>query len=597
MTEDALTNTPATVSDGSASAAPQEPVEAENPEQGSEAPDELILSPAEMLANFDGAGVLLNQRGKIIATNEDGKSLATAFSRAGDPRIRGLVAEAIGGGRTVNEKIEVSDGEGGTTALEAMFLPLNTGETGRFVVVLAREFTVERNFMNALLTSRQLFKDLVTCSADFAWETDHKGNFKFVSEGGVLGYSAHELNGRPPRNLIHKKNPPDAPFPFDSNVPLEDAEVWLRHADGSSACLVISSVPVHSEEGQWLGARGVARDVTETRERDLALERERNRIELLNTIVDAIRNEIEPARILGTAAEATAAVVGARNCWVLRGDIQRGFQTQAEFGGSFGVSQPSATDVVADVLINGDPRGVVERSVGLQQVLTAASRYRGEVNGAIAVARGGDQADWSDEAKALLAGVADRIGLAIEQIAAHEQLEKLSRTDELTGLFNRRAFYEELEGRLAHQKRTGRTGALIYVDLDNFKLVNDVHGHLQGDEVLRILSDILESGSRIGDLTARFGGDEFAMWTEDTDQDGALTKARILLADSQRLLELSGDDEHPLGISVGIAISDPGSDEAMDGLIGRADAAMYEVKNTGKGGFAAALQGGEFLRG
>ena len=576
---------------------PDNPLTSVTAVESGEAPDRLSLSPTEMLANFDGAGVLLDQRGKIIAANQDGQSLATVFSRAGDPRIRGLVAEAIGGGRTVNEKIEVPTGDGGSTALEAMFLPLNTGDTGRYVVVLAREFTVERNFMNALLTSRQLFKDLVTCSADFAWETDQNANFKFVSERGVLGYSAHELNGRPPRNLLDGKNLPDAPFPFDSNVPLEDTEVWLRHADGSSACLVVSSVPVHSEDGEWLGARGVARDVTETRERDLALERERNRIELLNTIVDAIRNEIDPSRMLGTAAEATAAMVGARNCWVLRGDIRRGFMTAAEFGGTFGVSQPSATDAVAEVLVHGDPRGVVERSVGLQQVLTAASRYRGEVNGAIAVARGGDQAGWSEEAKALLAGVADRIGLAIEQIAAHEQLERLSRTDELTGLFNRRAFHEELEGRLAHHRRTGRPGALIYVDLDNFKLVNDVHGHQQGDEVLRLLSDILEGGSRIGDLTARMGGDEFAIWTEDTDEEGASTKARLLLAESESLKPHSGDEDHPLGISIGIAVSSPTTDETMDGLIGRADAAMYEVKHSGKGGFAASLPGGEIVRG
>jgi len=571
--------------------------DAEDVGRDGDAPDFLTLSPAEMLSSFGGAGVLLDQRGKIVATNEQGRTLATAFSRAGDPRIRGLVAEAIGGGRTVSEKIEVSDGEGGTTALEEMFLPLSTGEAGRFVVVLAREFTVERNFMNALLTSRQLFKDLVACSADFAWETDQGGNFKFVSEGGVLGYSAHELNGRSPRHLIHANNSPDAPFPFDSNVPLEDVEIWLRHADGSSACLVISSVPVHSEDGDWLGARGVARDVTDTRERDLALERERNRVELLNTIVDAIRNEIEPSRMLGTAAEATAAVVGARNCWVLRGDVRRGFTTAAEFGGAFGVSQPSATDAVVEVLVHGDPRGVVERNVGLEQVLTAASRYRGEVNGAIAVARGGDQAEWSDEAKALLAGVADRIGLAIEQIAAHEQLEKLSRTDELTGLFNRRAFYEELEGRLAHHRRTKRPGALIYVDLDNIKIVNDIHGHQEGDEVLCMLSNILEGGSRIGDLTARMGGDEFAIWTEDTDEEGAATKARILLADSEQLKSHSGDDDHPLGISIGVAVSNPAVEETMDDLIGRADAAMYEVKHSGKGGFAASIPGGKMVRG
>ncbi len=559
-------------------------------------PDRLEVSPEEMLARFKGAAVLLDRRGRVTASNAEGQEMAGIFGRGGEPRVRGLVASAIAEGRAVSDKIEVPNDEG-SSALEVMFMPLDSGEGERFVMVLSREFTVERNFMNALLTSRQLFKDLVSCSADFAWETDQKGNFKFVSEQGVLGYSAHELNGRPPRKLVHPNNDESKQFPFDSHTPLVDAEVWLRHADGSPACLVISCVPVHTEEGEWLGARGVARDVTETRERDLALDRERNRIELLNTIVDSIRNEIEPVRMLETAAEATAAVVGARCCWIMRGDVHRGFLCAAEFGGAFGFSPHDATESVSDVLLKGDPRGVIESTVGLYQVLMAASRYRGEINGAIAVARGGDQAEWGDEAKALLAGVADRIGIAIEQIAAHEQLERLSRTDELTGLFNRRAFYEELEGRMAHHRRTGRPGALIYVDLDNFKLVNDVHGHHKGDEVLCILSEILVGSSRIGDITARLGGDEFAIWTEDTDDEGAMTKARLLLRDADRLKPHSGAEDKPLGLSIGIAVMSPQDEEDMNGLVSRADEAMYAVKKAGKGGYAAALIGGGIERG
>ena len=578
--------------DGAAAASPEAAVET----VGDGLPDRLEVSPEEVLARFKGAAVLLDRRGRVTASNEEGRELAGIFGRDGEPRVRGLVAAAIAEGRAVSDKVEVPNDEG-NSALEVMFMPLDSGGGERFVMVLSREFTVERNFMNALLTSRQLFKDLVSCSADFAWETDRSGNFKFVSEQGVLGYSAHELNGRPPRKLVHPNNDESKPFPFDCHTPLVDAEVWLRHADGSPACLVISSVPVHSEDGDWLGARGVARDVTETRERDLELDRERNRVELLNTIVDSIRNEIEPVRMLETAAEATAAVVGARSCWIMRGDVHQGFMCAAEYGGAFGFSPHDATESVSDVLLKGDPRGVIESSVGLYQVLMAASRYRGEVNGAIAVARGGDQAEWSDEAKALLAGVADRIGIAIEQIVAHEQLERLSRTDELTGLFNRRAFYEELEGRMAHHRRTGRPGALIYVDLDNFKLVNDVHGHHEGDEVLRILSEILVSGSRIGDITARLGGDEFAIWTEDTDDEGAMTKARLLLHDADRLKSHSGAEDKPLGLSIGIAVMSPSDDEDMNGLVSRADEAMYAVKKAGKGGYAAALIGGEIERG
>jgi len=106
---------------------------------------------------------------------------------------------------------------------------------------------------------------------------------------------------------------------------------------------------------------------------------------------------------------------------------------------------------------------------------------------------------------ALLAGVAARVGIAVEQISIHEKLERLSRIDELTGLFNRRAFYDDMGDRLAHHRRTGRSGALVYVDLDNFKMVNDVKGHSAGDEVLILLSDILKGGSRIKSFRKLFG--------------------------------------------------------------------------------------------
>jgi diguanylate cyclase (GGDEF)-like protein/PAS domain S-box-containing protein len=564
--------------------------------EGADLPDALFLSPEKLLLGFEGPAVLLDRRGKLLAQNEKGQALAILFSTGGDPGIRGLLAGVIGGDKAVSEKLDLPEVSGGGS-IEVSFVPLKDDAGASFVAVLSRETTMERNFINALLTSRQLFKDLVSCSADFAWETDKNGNFKFVSEKGVLGYTAHKLNGNPPRNLIHHRHDKSLPFPFDSEVPLEDAEVWLRHADGTAACLLISSVPVHSETGEWLGARGVARDMTDTRERDQALERERNRNELLNTIVDAIRNEVEPGRMLGTAAEAIAAAVGARHCWVMRGDTQQGFMNAAEYGGTSAPIPKEASDSVSEVMLHGDPRGVVERQVGMHLILTAACRYRGEVNGAIAIARGADQADWTEDAKALLAGVAARVGIAMEQITIHEKLERLSRVDELTGLYNRRAFYEDLEGRLAHHRRTGRSGALVYVDLDNFKMVNDIHGHSAGDDVLMLLSDILKGGSRIGDLTARLGGDEFALWTEDTDEEGAMTKARLLMADAEQLKSHSGDEEHPLGISVGIAVSDPASAESMNDMIARADGAMYDVKHSGKGGYAVMLPGGNIVRG
>ena len=156
----------------------------------------------------------------------------------------------------------------------------------------------------------------------------------------------------------------------------------------------------------------------------------------------------------------------------------------------------------------------------------------------------------------------------------------------MTGLLNRRAFCEEdLPRRVARLERNRNTAALFFVDMDNFKRVNDVHGHQAGDDALLYLRDLLMEMSRPGDVIARLGGDEFAMWLDGISREVSEKRAARLIKASQALRKFSGDDDHPLGISVGVAIYDPEDNESLDSLMIRADAAMYEVKNAGKGGY------------
>ena len=162
-----------------------------------------------------------------------------------------------------------------------------------------------------------------------------------------------------------------------------------------------------------------------------------------------------------------------------------------------------------------------------------AARFRQERQGIIVLWKPDDRGAFDDGDRALLADVADYLGVALAQIASLEQIVTLSRTDPLTTLLNDGAFLDELEARLRRlgdgreSERGG--GALLFIDLDNFKRVNDELGHAAGDRALCSVAEALRRHARLSDLVARLGGDEFVMWIDRIGRAAALKRARSLL--------------------------------------------------------------------
>lgn len=152
----------------------------------------------------------------------------------------------------------------------------------------------------------------------------------------------------------------------------------------------------------------------------------------------------------------------------------------------------------------------------------------------------------------------------------------------MTGLYNRRAFFKELERRLQRLTRDGGPGALIYLDLDNFKAINQHKGHRAGDLVLLRLRDVLVSASRPTDVVARLGSDEFAVWLEGADIDVAKERAEQLVTAAQYLAAESPNPSVPLCLSLGVAVHRAGAGDTLEELVARADAARQGAKHTGK---------------
>ncbi len=166
--------------------------------------------------------------------------------------------------------------------------------------------------------------------------------------------------------------------------------------------------------------------------------------------------------------------------------------------------------------------------------------------------------------------------------AFHQTLLEQGSKDGLTGLSNRRAIMSELGSRFQVAQRYSRPFSVILCDLDNFKKVNDTHGHPAGDAVLRIFAEITAQTFREPDLVGRIGGEEFLVLLPETDVDGALVGAeRLRRALEATPVDIGGDTLLRVTCSLGVAARKD-DDPEPGALVGRADAALYKAKAAGR---------------
>lgn len=531
------------------------------------------------LADWPGPAAVLRADGAVSIANRAAVALAGPLGLDGTGRLEPGIAAAIRAGHPTAVTVELPDGAGARYVFN--ILPLVAGHSA---LVLGRDTALESAFRDALTESRQRYKDLVEICGDFCWETGPEGFFVFVSPRGALGYSADALVGRAPDSLADALSAADVARAFATRAGIDGIDVWVRRADGNPACLEVSALPVLDADGAWHGARGVCRDVTAEREREAELGRAHTRERLIAHIMRTIRDEMETGRLFETAASSVMQALGADGCRLYGVDCEGAFALAAEAGRD----APDDTAAAGCLTRARGDDGDIVAAHGGRNLLCIATSFHHAVNGALLLWRGEGGEDWTADDRALIADVAIQIGVAAEQARARLELENLSRTDGLTGLLNRRAFTDELGDRLTRAASGETAGALFYVDLDNFKPVNDTHGHQKGDEALRETARMLREKSRPGDLVARLGGDEFAMWFDRTDEDAAAARAAELLGAASGLAQFSGAPERPLGISVGVAVWRPAAGETLETLTQRADGAMYRIKKQGKNGYVIA---------
>jgi len=188
----------------------------------------------------------------------------------------------------------------------------------------------------------------------------------------------------------------------------------------------------------------------------------------------------------------------------------------------------------------------------------------------------------------LLGLLADQAAVAISNASLHQMVLEQSKSDIVTGLPNRRALDERLEEEVHYAEKTNSQFAVIMMDLDGFKAVNDTHGHGFGDEVLRSAFNYLAGGMRSSDFLARYGGDELTLILHQADLDIARIVAnKILSMMKEYCFVHPGGERISLGVSGGIAVYPVHSRDGID-LMRAADTALYYAKKHKRGTFIVA---------
>ena len=165
---------------------------------------------------------------------------------------------------------------------------------------------------------------------------------------------------------------------------------------------------------------------------------------------------------------------------------------------------------------------------------------------------------------------------------AREFFEEVSIRDELTKLFNRRYFYDRLKEEFSRSVRHGEPLSLLFIDVDDFKQINDTYGHAIGDDALKEIGCILKNSARESDIPARCGGDEFAIMLPNTNDVGAHNTA-LRISKTIQHHELTGANNCKLSVSIGHATQIGNNVTSYDALVKLADDAMYKSKSQGKG--------------
>ncbi len=413
-----------------------------------------------------------------------------------------------------------------------------------------------------LRQSEARLADYLATASDWLWETDAAHRVTSLAGWPADAHlSADRLIGRR-RWEVESCDPANDPVWRDhvrdlqARRPFRGFTYAYSSVDHPEIWIELSGNPVLDADGAFLGYRGTARDVTARKRAEAALREAHAKLDAM-----------AQSGLIGMTAG-------------------RGFrieQANAAFLDLLGL-EPAAVEGGLDWRVLLAPETVAEEEANASRLAFTGAVYTKEV-----VYRRADGGRVPVLLNSVVLDGAERRWFALVQDLtpmklAEARVRELAERDGLTGLANRRVLFERLDGDLTERRRPGTCGAVLLLDLDSFKAVNDSLGHEAGDRLLQIIGARLTAAVRDSDTVARVGGDEFAIILRGLQGPVAVSRVAQKVLDALRQpLALDGRLVRPNGC-LGISLF-PGDGDTAEALLKRADVALYEAKAKGQGSF------------
>lgn len=394
----------------------------------------------------------------------------------------------------------------------------------------------------------------------------------------LFGYAPGDIIGQPIAALSVPERednlqPPEVIRRLNENGTCR-SEVWRRAKDGTAIPVLLSTAVIRDARGGITGYAGTYLDLREARQAEQALRESEEKFRQIATAAqDAVLMMDNDGRIAYWNAAAERIFGHTRE--EALGKELHAFLGAARYYEAYGKASQRFR-------FTGEG-AAIGKTLELAAVRKDGTEFPIELS--VSAVRLGDK--WS--AVGILRDITERkrmdeqlkVSLA-EKETLVQKLNEFATRDGLTGLYNHRAFYKLLEDELARAQRFNRPVSLLLLDIDHFKHVNDTHGHLAGDAVLKGLSELLTRQARAIDRVCRYGGEEITVILPETDLDVAVNIAeRLRAAVEAQPFDVNAGAPLHITVSIGGA-SFPAHADSAQALVGAADAALYAAKQDGR---------------